>query len=382
MGFAMFSAQPSPIAIDFGSSAVKMLQIDPGENPSLVGAVGLRLPDELRADKEVRLAFLERQIARMLRKGRFRGRRVVCSVPSSETFVQHMQVAQIPGTDASERDDLIKTQLQAQLGWPPYGMVIRTFEVATIHRDNETLLEVICVAMSREAVMRYVQLLRNCKMEVVGVHSEVQALRHAFDDLDPDTKGRTTMCVDIGLSSTKVVINHKEKMVFARTIQLGGQHIDQRLAKRLGCDEASARAHRVSEQVLATAAPPARQTAAVGAEAVGPAGAGPAGGDTDGNPEVIQVADALAEELSMCLRYHQSLFRERRVDRVIFTGGEARDIGFCQHIAKALRLPAQLGDPLTRIQYKRSLRTPGLALGQPQPGWAVVCGLCTAPTDL
>ncbi len=84
----------------------------------------------------------------------------------------------------------------------------------------------------------------------------------------------------------------------------------------------------------------------------------------------------------MCLRYHQSLFRDRKVERVIFTGGESRDIGLCQHVAKSLRLPAQLGDPLSLHQYKRSLRTPGLSLGQPQPGWAVACGLCTAPTDL
>ncbi len=99
-------------------------------------------------------------------------------------------------------------------------------------------------------------------------------------------------------------------------------------------------------------------------------------------PEVITVAESLEEELSMCVRYHQSIFRDRKIDRVVFTGGEARDIGLCQHIARTLRLPAQLGDPLTRLEYKKSLRTPGLALGQAQPGWAVVCGLSTAPTDL
>jgi type IV pilus assembly protein PilM len=375
----MFSAQTSPIAIDFGSSAVKMLQTDNADPPGIVAAIGLRVPDELRVDKDVRLGFLERQLARMLRKGRFRGKRVVCSVPAGETFVQHMQVAHIPGTDPNEREDLIKTQLQAQLGWPPYGMVIRTFEVCTLHRDGENLQEVICVAMSRDTVMRYVGILRTCKMEVVGVHSEVQALQHAFTGLDED-ESKTTMYVDIGWNGTNVAIVHDGKLTFARTIQVGGHHIDERLAKQLGCDEASARAHRISEQVLASAAPPKRQKAAVGAAAGAPgadAGAGNGGGGA-----VNLVADSLAEELSMCLRYHQSLFRDRKVERVIFSGGEARDIGLCQHIAKALRLPAQLGDPLSQLQYKRSLRTPGLALGQPQPGWAVACGLCSAPTDL
>ena len=94
------------------------------------------------------------------------------------------------------------------------------------------------------------------------------------------------------------------------------------------------------------------------------------------------MGNSLVDELSMCVRYHNSLFRNNKIDRMIFLGGDARNIPLCQHIAKELHLPAQLGDPLTRLECKRSLRTPGLALGQPQPGWAVVCGLCNAPTDL
>ena len=84
----------------------------------------------------------------------------------------------------------------------------------------------------------------------------------------------------------------------------------------------------------------------------------------------------------MCVRYHHSLFPQQDIDRIIFLGGEARNITLCQHVARELHLPAQLGDPLTRLEHKRSLRTPGLTLGQPQPGWAVACGLCTSPTDL
>ena len=102
----------------------------------------------------------------------------------------------------------------------------------------------------------------------------------------------------------------------------------------------------------------------------------------DGSVVTFDETNGIVDELSMCVRYHQSLFRDRKIDRIIFLGGEARNIALCQHIAKELHLPAQLGDPLARLESKRSLRTPGLTLGQPQPGWAVVCGLCMAPTDL
>ena len=38
------------------------------------------------------------------------------------------------------------------------------------------------------------------------------------------------------------------------------------------------------------------------------------------------------------------------------------------------------GDPLARYLANGVSETPGLTLGQPQPGWAVACGLCNAPT--
>jgi len=369
MGFSsMFLPQTSPIAIDFGSSSVKLMQAAPGNPPTLLAAVGLRIPDELREDRILRIDYLEKQLPRMLRKGGFRGRRVICSIPSSDTLIQHMQITTAPGI---KEEETVKMQLSGQRGMSGRGMVVRTYHVTEVHREGESLSEVICFAIGREAVMRYVQLLRKCKLETVGVHSEVIGMVRAFDHMQPtDSKGGVaTLYVDVGCASTNVAITHDVQLVFARCIQIGGTQLDERLAKRLGCDIATARAQRISEQVLAG-----------GQNAAQPSG----GVATAAAPDdaLAEVAGSIADELSMCVRYHQSLFRGQPINRIIFVGGEARNIPLCQHIARELQLPAQLGDPLARYEHKRSLRTPGLALGQPQPGWAVVCGLGNAPTDL
>ena len=41
-----------------------------------------------------------------------------------------------------------------------------------------------CFAIARETVMRYVDLLKKCKLDVVGVHTETMAMVHAFDHLN------------------------------------------------------------------------------------------------------------------------------------------------------------------------------------------------------
>ncbi len=366
----MFSSHSSPIAIDFGSSSIKLLQIGPGEKPSLLAAVGLRVPDECRKVPEERMEFLEKQVPRMLRKSSFKGRRAVCSIPASETLIQHMQITAVEGVD---RDETVKMQLADQRKMAPNNTVVRTYFVTEVTRDGETLAEMICFAINRDVVMRYVSLLEKARLEVVGVHSEIIGMVRAFDYLQSPTSQAsvTTLYVDIGWGATKVAIAHDSQLVFARAMQIGGRNIDERIAQRLGCDAATARAQRISEQVLTGNKPSSRKGGAVSV-------AEPQGPDSD----IVEVGNSIAEELSMCLRYHQSLFRDRRMDRIVFLGGEARNIALCQQIAKQLQLAAQLGDPLTRLECKRSLRTPGLTLGQPQPGWAVVCGLCSAPTDL
>ena len=82
--------------------------------------------------------------------------------------------------------------------------------------------------------------------------------------------------------------------------------------------------------------------------------------------------DELTQELNQCLRYYDSVFRNRNTERVIFLGGQAYDKRLCQAVAQRLALPAQIGDPLMRIP-----RTGGQSPGDepPQPDWAVAVGL-------
>ena len=101
MGFSMFGAQSSPIAIDFGTSSVKLLQLSLGDRPTVVAAAELPIPDAIRQDKQKRLDFFAKKLPGLLRKAAFKGRRAICSVPSAQTFVQHMQITATDGTACS-----------------------------------------------------------------------------------------------------------------------------------------------------------------------------------------------------------------------------------------------------------------------------------------
>ena len=64
-----------PIAIDFGTGSLKILQVAAGEPPVLVAAACLDTPDELMTDQKKRLEFQLEGLPRLIKRGGFKGKR-------------------------------------------------------------------------------------------------------------------------------------------------------------------------------------------------------------------------------------------------------------------------------------------------------------------
>ena len=416
MPFGMFRSNYSPILADFGSSGVKLVQTTVGDLPTVTSAALLSFNDDMRARPiEERFEYLAREMPEVLRENNFRGNRLVVAPFSQHMLVQHIGV---PSAEADRAEAVIRLQIAIGLGCDPDALVVRTNHVCETTRDGSSKIEHVAFAMSRDDVMRYVELARRAKLKVVGVHGEISALVHAFDHVNRriEDESITTMYVDLGYGGTKVAICHGARLVFAKSISIAGRTIDTRLAELRRCSIADARAARMAEGIkpirIGAPAPAAAATTepALGGMAILRAaaakiesengvtltatdrrttGTAPAlgtqlGGDAPRSlsAEVRETVESLADELSMCTRYHGAMFRDRRIDRVVFLGGEARDTGLCQSLASGLRLPAKVGDPMARFLVNGAAPE---GLPEPQashPGWAVACGLASSPTDL
>jgi type IV pilus assembly protein PilM len=405
-----------PIAVDLGTGSMKILQVGPGDPPSLVAAACLDTPPELVHDAAKRLTFQLEALPGLIKSCEFKGRRAVCALPASRTFCKHMQFQQEPGIPLST---LIKAAIPAQLKCEPEALVFRHVEVGPVARSNKT--EVICMAAAREMVERLMQAFKVARLEPVGMHSEFTAALRTFDSITRRAEDRelTSLYLDIGAGCTKVAMAHGRNLVFARMIDLGGRHLDAAVSRQLKLDIAEARKRRLQMTQLAksptpsaAASPPgearltgrlaflaqggreeAREAAATATLEERREGktlpgctedltrAAPMGFEPP-QADLSEPLEILTDEISMCLRYYESVFPDRRVDRAIFIGGEARHLGLCQHIARTLRLPAQVADPMARITRTGQEPVIGTDFTQSQPGWTVALGLCLCPTDL
>lgn len=388
----------SPIAIDFGTSSLKLLQVNSGEPPSLIGAANEATPEELIADPEKRLAHQIAQLPRLLKSGGFKGKRAVCGIPGWATASKHVQLQRIDGVSPA---DLVASAVTTQFGKDPNQLVYRFVQTTPADKPGSRL-DGLLIAVDRDLVQRLMGAIAANRLEPVGMHSEFASVLYSFDYVHKRAGDLVcnTLYLDIGYGTTDVTISHGKDLAFARIIGVGGGHIDATLATQFECDRKEARRRRLDPQPLAIAKPMAQRATGKGVatdidtllerrhspeQAPGFSGMlhtmettplCPEGGD------VREPLEMLTDEIRMCLRFHASQHPDKRIDRVIFVGGESRHRGLCQEIAKALKLPAQIADPLARIARTGKEPALGIDLAQPQPGWAVPLGLCLGPTDL
>ncbi len=383
-----FSNRLSPIAVDIGTDTIKLLQVEPGKEGQcrLVAAACDVIPEYVRGNGEKSKAverdnFVAEAIKRMLNDG-FRGKQVVTCLPSSHMAVQHLRMAKMSA------EDLVKAlpfEASGKLPFDSSRAVLRHTIAGEVYQNNDVKQEVIVMAAPRESVDRHLNLLSKIKLEVVGIHVEPTALIECFGHIfkRKTDESISTLFIDMGAGSTHVVIAHGKNMVFAKHISMGGDQMNKRVADALKVDIGKAKELRVAVTHRLAKAPrlPAG-VVAIGASETHPLGKQNAATvDAVDDQTMAKVQGAMEEplnvlitELQLCLRYYESIFPERMVDRVIFVGGESRHVALCQAIAQRLGLPATLGDPLARLMKDGTAKTT-VDLRQPQPGWAIAAGL-------
>ena len=387
MVLSWFSSKLSPIAVDIGTETIKLLQVEPREGQHRLAAAACEtIPEEVRGKSADREAFVSDALRKMLDEG-FRGKQVVTCLPANVMALQHLRMAKM---NPEELAKALPFEAAGKLPFDANRAVIRHAISAEVYQNQEARQEVIVMAAPRDAVDRHLNLLSKQKLEVVGIHVEPNALIECFGHLyrRKGDENICTMFIDIGAGATHVVIAHGKNMVFAKHVQIGGDMLNRLVADALkvGIGQAKDMRIRASRQQAQAARLPAgvvsigadHNTHPLGRQNLAGSGAALAGIDPETVAKVTEATAAAVEsiigELLLCMRYYESIFPGRVVDRAIFVGGECRHIPMCQKIAQRLGLPATLGDPLARLT-KDNVTQSSVDVRQPQPGWAIAVGL-------
>jgi len=399
----------NPIGVDFGSDTLRLAQVQLVDNDyHLVAAASADVPSHVRQDPVARLTFFTETIRDLLSQGDFRGRSAILALPSSSMFVQHLRLPKM--TEEALRKAL-PWEARGKLPIDPSQALLRHMVAGDIFQDQEVRSEVIVMAASRELVNQLLGAASKGKLDVVGMNVEPKAIVDCFQHVyrrksDADV---TNLFVDIGAVGTRAIIARGGRVLFARTIPMGGDYLNEDVARAMHVTTDEARLTRIKlcsqqpaldetrqKQQLCSPAPTTDEDtedhttidAASMSGASGTVGLAGALSPVDRRIDLalafeqasMLAADKLVDELNLCRRYHEATFPATPVDRLVFVGGESKQRGLCQHIAQGLGLAAQLGDPLVRMGRVSMIGIEsGIDRRLPQPNWAVAIGLSMGP---
>ncbi|NUQ64254.1 MAG: pilus assembly protein PilM [Pirellulales bacterium] len=334
-----------PIGIDIGSRSVKLMQLT-ADHVRVWEAARWDLATGPTAEASQRDAQIALAI-QQAREGRnFRGRDAVFCLGPGQLFVQNLRVPQASG---DELNRVVCAEAAGRLPFARDEAEIRFLEGADVRQGDTIRREVILLACHRPVLDGIVALADMADLAPAAIDAEPSALLRCYAKQyrRDDDQQQCAMLVNLGASSTAVVIARGAGAVFIKYVDIGGRQFDEAVARHLKlspADAASLRRHngdRRSEQR---------------------------------DPEITRsitesirpVLERLASELSMCIRYYSVTFRGQPLARVVLGGGEATQ-SLAEWLSKRLDIGCELGDPLRSFQKPNF---PG-RIGQ----WDVAAGL-------
>jgi len=315
----------SPIGIDIGSRSVKLVQLT-ADYSRLVEATRWDFPASFdRASDEERSEQMAEALERVRRGHRFRGRDAVVCLNKSHLFLQNLR---LPRRSGDELDATVQEETGRRLPFPADEAEIRFLDAGEVRQSDSPVRELIVTACHRPVLHGLLDLVKGCGFHPVAVDIEPAAIVRSYSlqfrrDEDRD---RRVMFVHVGYSNSVVIIAHGDHILFVKYIDSAGKQMDDAVASRLrmAAGEASALRRHNGDRRRELQDPEVSR------------------GITHA---VRPIVERLANEISLCSRYHSVTFRGQPICRMVLGGGEASD-GLSESLQGRLNVPCLLSEPL------------------------------------
>lgn len=356
-----------PIGIDLGTRCVRMLQLErSADGCGFVAAAAARqtLPDEVQGIGDEFHAAAGEAIRRMLVGGGFAGRRVVSGLPAPAVQYKNLRLPKMP---ADELAAAVQWEAGDRLHLGRNASSVQFYNAGEVRQGDDLRQEIILLAAADATVEQHTQMLVDCGLEPVAIDVTPSALARCVQLLGVGADGdgdddASRLVIEVGYSSSKVLILREGRIVFFKLIAVGGRNFDQAVAAALSISVADAADLR------------RRLGDADAAETIG--------GDADRVRTVSRqalrpVVSDLAREVGLCLRYYSVTFRGRRPGRALLMGGGSRDADLAGALSEATGLGVTPVDPLAAVDLQPVRAVVGSEAARRE--WAVAAGLSLRP---
>ena len=319
------------VGLDIGNEVLRGVELEYGarRRPVVQRYHEVALPDGAVHNGEV---VEENTVATALKRlwaeGKFRSRDVVIGLGNQKVLARDLVV---PLGSIGAIRQALPFQVQDLIPVPVAEALLDFYPIAEINSETGPAVSGLLVAAVKASVLANVNAVRKAGLWPVDVDLIPFALQRS---IGAETTG-TAAVIDIGATTTNIVISTGGVPQFVRIIPAGGDDLTRALVTRLGIDR------ELAERVKA---------------GVGLASGSVLPEDRLAVEVIYEVTRELLNSLRNTLSYFTNTRQSRQVEQVVLSGGAARLPGFAEALASMTSITVTIADPFSKVELGKDAK--------------------------
>jgi type IV pilus assembly protein PilM len=317
----LFSRKIEPIALDIGSTYIKLVQLKgSGKSYSLSKFGMVQLPAEVIVEGAVMDANrVSEAIKELLEAQKVKTKEVTLSVSGSSVIIKRVSIA-----------DMTDEELAESIKWEAEQYI--PFSIDDVNVDFQKLgpgaaegqADILLVAVKKDKINDYVNLVKDAGLEPVVVDVDAFALAN-MHELNYETETGIIALLNIGASVMNINILRDGVSIFTRDITVGGNRYTEALQRDAGLSYEDA--EKVKQGASVDAADPVQVKGIMTA-----------------------VTEDIVGEIQRSFDFFRSTTGSDRVSRVLVSGGCAKIADFTKVLSERTEIPAEIVNPFKNVK--------------------------------
>ncbi|MBN2590242.1 MAG: pilus assembly protein PilM [Sedimentisphaerales bacterium] len=358
-----------PIGLDIGHDYIRMTQlVIRDEKISVHAAEEARVEIDKKEDEQAWKSIVIATIKRLFVKGNFSGNNTISCLPSGDLKITSLRLTQ---AESEKTEQIIKREVAQRFKLNPENDAMDYIVAGNVRQGDEIKKELVLFACSNEKIKNHIEILEEAGLKPVSLDIMPCALFRSFERSfrRQEDMENAVVFVDIGSLYTTIVFGRGQEICFVKQLKIGGDNFNSEVASKLGITNKEAEVLRKELQNEDRVSKEDEQKI-----------------DASTRQRMIdaisKVAEELAKEISLCLRYYSVTFRGKRIERAIFTGGGSYENILLNIMKRQLAVGVEIAQPFRGFDFQNEKVNIGINEGNGLLcEWAVAIGLSLKGMD-
>ncbi len=312
------------LVLDLGTSAIRLCELAQTKTGyQLVRYYQREYLVDPSADEESRRTVQREALLSLLKEAKVHARKTIFGVPGQSVFIRTRPLPPVPEHKVTQ---IVRYEIQQQI---PFSLDQIALDYQVLGRTEVGGYDVLMAAIKVDVVEKRLEAIRAAKRQVdvvdVCPFAAYNWLKYTGEFGD---QGECVALIDLGATTTDIVIERESQFRFTRSLNLGGNDVTRKLADKFNLSFAEAEKAK-RERAFAPTGDPAR--------------------DGDVGQAVGEVLSRLCNEVMRSFAYFRSQPGGGAVSRVILVGGGACLRNMVPYLQRQLGVEVRIAQPLAGL---------------------------------